>query len=341
LGASSRVRSLQYVPRLKVEGIEVSHSPLFPNDYVEGLYSGAPTNWVGICRDYSTRIRTLLGAKTFDVLWIEKELFPGIPAWFELALTKYLPPYVVDFDDAFFHKYGRTPYSLTRLLHYKFDDLMRAARVVICGNDYVAAHARSIGASKVVVIPTAVDLTKYKTKSTERHSPTVVGWIGTPKTVKYLDMLRDSLLQVAEKLPFQLRVVGAKYAVRGLDVECREWSEAQEGEEILQFDVGVMPLPDSPWERGKSGYKLIQYMACALPVIASPVGVNSKLVRHGVNGFHASSPTDWTLRLVELCADANLRAQMGIIGRKLVEELYCTDVTAPLLAQTLRDVPGT
>src|SRR5205807_2806167 len=132
-------------------------------------------------------------------------------------------------------------------------------------------------------------------------------------------------------------VVGAREAaLDGVPAEFRPWSEATEVEDILRFDVGIMPLPDQPWERGKCGYKLIQYMACARPVIASPVGANSEIVEHGVNGFLATTDEDWRSALDMLHAAPELRARLGAAGRRKVETAYSTRVTAPRLADLLK-----
>jgi glycosyltransferase involved in cell wall biosynthesis len=138
------------------------------------------------------------------------------------------------------------------------------------------------------------------------------------------------------KVQVQLRVVGAQFASSGLNVDCRPWSEESEVREIQNFDIGIMPLSDSPWERGKCGYKLIQYMACGRPVVSSPVGVNTTIVEHGVNGFLAATPDDWSRYLKVLQENPELRRRMGVKGRRKVEKNYCLAVTAPRLASLLR-----
>jgi glycosyltransferase involved in cell wall biosynthesis len=137
-------------------------------------------------------------------------------------------------------------------------------------------------------------------------------------------------------MPFKLRIIGANVRLPGVDVEELPWTDATEVESIAACDVGLMPLLDSPWERGKCGYKLVQYMACGLPVVASPVGVNSDLVTVGVNGFLAATPEQWVSSLERLIREASLRRSMGIQGRRRVEADYCLQVTAPKLSSLLR-----
>ena len=126
----------------------------------------------------------------------------------------------------------------------------------------------------------------------------------------------------------------------GLMATIRDWDEATETAGIGNFDVGIMPLPDNPWERGKCGFKLIQYMACGKPVVASPVGVNREIVVEGVNGFLASTQKEWVDALLRLKEDPDLRRTMGEKGRRMVEEEYCLQVTAPRLHRILLNAAG-
>jgi glycosyltransferase involved in cell wall biosynthesis len=134
--------------------------------------------------------------------------------------------------------------------------------------------------------------------------------------------------------------IGIDAAALGLPMDSVPWSEQTEAQDIARLDVGIMPLVDAPFERGKCGYKLIQYMACGLPVVASPVGVNRQIVEHGVNGFLAETPEQWATALRTLCADPALRARMGAAGRRKVEQHYSLQVTAPRLVQILRRAAG-
>lgn len=162
-------------------------------------------------------------------------------------------------------------------------------------------------------------------------------WIGSPSTARYLQLLREPLQALAQDQPFILRVIGGGAVdLPGVQVETVAWSEATEEADVGACDVGVMPLLDSPWEQGKCGYKLIQYMACGLPVVASGVGVNPEIVEQGDNGFLADTPAEWLDALRELLADASRRDVMGAAGRRRVEQLYCLQQTGPRLAALLR-----
>lgn len=332
------MRIYQYVPVWHALGIDVHISPLLSDDYLKRLYANQVTNWFEILRDYLIRVVRLLRARNFDLLWIEKELFPNLPAWFEQALRALGICYIVDYDDAIFHNYDLNPHLVKRLLADKIDKVMRNAALVVCGNAYLAERARSAGACHVEIIPTVIDLERYDILDPVPRQFIAVGWVGSPSTAKYLDLVAPALKALTETYRLQLRVIGAEFSWPGLDVDCRPWSEETEVREIQDFDIGIMPLIDSPWERGKCGYKLIQCMACGKPVIASPVGVNQEIVAHDSNGYLASTVEDWVYAFDVLFSNAQKRLEMGVQGRKLVEERYCLQVTAPRLARLLGEV---
>nr|WP_281415450.1 glycosyltransferase family 4 protein [Pelotalea chapellei] len=215
---------------------------------------------------------------------------------------------------------------------------MADARLVVAGNSYLAQRAREVGA-KVEIVPTLIDLDRYSAKniSSDEVDLLKIVWVGSPSTIRYLKLLYKPLVELSRQFVFKLRVIGADtFAIEGVNVECVPWSEATEAASIRECDVGVMPLLDSPWERGKCGYKLIQYMACGLPVVASPVGVNSEIVNNGQNGYLADTDGAWVDALGALLGDAVLRQQMGAAGRKRVEDDYCIQQVAPRMIGLLR-----
>jgi len=168
-----------------------------------------------------------------------------------------------------------------------------------------------------------------------------IGWIGSPSTAKHLLDAEIALKQVCKNRGGKVVLIGAgENPFSGLMATMRDWNEATQSMEIGNFDVGIMPLPDNPWERGKCGFKLIQCMACGKPVVASPVGVNREIVVEGVNGFLASTSKEWVDALLRLRADPELRRAMGEKGRRMVEEKYCLQVTAPRLHRLLLEAAG-
>lgn len=340
LGASSRLRSYQYLPYLKQNGIDIKVAPLLGDDYINDLYSGNGRRKTIVFHAYLQRIKDLLGVKHFNLIWIEKELFPFFPAWGEVVLNFFGIPYMVDYDDAIFHNYDLHPNKLVRLLlGTKIDRVMKRAAVVIVGNSYLAERAHRAGARKIELIPTVVDLKRYRVIPKISNLPFTIGWIGSPGTSKYINLIKPALLEVCKNGSARVTLVGAgPIKLHGVPLEIKPWTEESEVEAIQTFDVGIMPLPDEPWERGKCGYKLIQYMACGKPVVASPVGANRQIVEHGVNGFLASDIADWIAALEKLRDNVSLRKEMGFAGRRKVEEQYCIQVTGPRLLDIIRSV---
>jgi len=337
LGASSRVRSYQYLPCLRDHGLVVTPAPLLGDQYIQRLYAGRRPEPTSIVVHYAKRLWDLATASRFDLLWIEYELFPWLPAWCEALLARLGVPYVADYDDPVFHRYNLHPNPLVRgVLGDKIDKVMREARLVIVGNDYLAEHARRAGARRVEYLPTVIDASRYRVATDAADATYTIGWIGSPLTARYLPLVRDALAEVCRDERARVMVVGAgPVTLDSVPIEARPWSEATEVAELERFDVGIMPLPDGPWERGKCGYKLIQYMACGRPVVASPVGMSAQIVEHGVTGLLARTSADWVAALRAL-RDPALRARMGAAGRAKVEREYCVQVTAPRLASLLR-----
>lgn len=343
LGASSRIRSYQYLPYLREQGIDVTLAPLLPDDYLRDLYAGKRPAIFPILTAYLRRIGALIQGRKFDLLWIEYELFPWLPGWMESFILSNDTPYLVDYDDAIFHRYDRHPNPLVRrVIGHKIDGVMRHASTVVVGNEYLRDHAIKAGARRVEMLPTSIDLARYPIPAPERNGVFTIGWIGSPATTRYLQLVHEALAEVCVHGQARVVLVGASEPGWQDDVPhaIHSWSEDTEVAEVSGFDVGIMPLEDSPWERGKCGYKLIQYMACGKPVVASPVGINTRIVEPGINGYLAETKHDWGRALTALIADADLRQQMGAAGRAKVERDYAVQVNAPRLAAILRTAAG-
>ncbi|MGI9234475.1 MAG: glycosyltransferase family 4 protein [Woeseiaceae bacterium] len=313
--------------------------PLFSDAYLRAFYDGE-SRILDVLSGYWRRIGILMVAWRYDLVWIEKEVLPFFPAIAELLFCKTKLPFVVDYDDALFHRYDGHKSRLVRsLLGRKIDKVMRSAALVIAGNDYLADRARAAGSQHVEVVPTVVDVARYRVAEGTEKAQLVIGWVGSPSTSHYLLALTPALSALAKEHDFRLVVVGASNDALGvLPVEAWDWSEETEVEAIQAFDIGIMPLEDSPWERGKCGYKLIQYMACGLPVVASPVGVNAEIVDDGANGFLAGSQSEWQESLGRLLDDGDLRRRMGSRGRERVEATYSLQAQAPRMEKMMRDV---
>lgn len=341
MGASSRLRTMQYLPALAREGLSVQVFPFFDDPYLQALYSGQQTR--GSTLGYmAQRIKQLWKRPTPDLIWLEYEALPWVPWLFERAVLPSGVPIVSDYDDAVFHRYDKHQRRLVRaLLGNKIGRVMTASDLVMAGNPYLADHARRAGAKHVETIPTVIDLDSYNIDSSRKNRGTPrIGWIGTPETWKgFAQPIHRVLDPLLVRYQAVFRAVGASMTPETVGtLEILPWTEDTEVSLIQSMDVGVMPLPDTPWARGKCGYKLIQYMACGLPVVASPVGVNRDIVEHGVNGFLAETEDEWRAAVGTLLNDADLRHRMGAAGRRKVEEQYSLQVWGLRVAQMLRSV---
>jgi len=331
------MRFYQYLPLLESQLIHVEVAALVGDRYILSLNSGNSTDWASIVASYVRRVRNLARSRQFDLVWMEAEVLPWLPDWGELWLSWKRIPYVVDYDDAAFHRYDLHPVAAVRwLLGHKIDRVMKRAACVVAGNSYLADRAQQVGAAHIEILPTVVDLQRYPPSPTRRCTDFVIGWIGSQSTTRYLLPLLEVWRQAVRWEGTSLRLVGSgDLKLSGVAADIMAWSESSEVQAVQSFTVGIMPLQDDPWARGKCGYKLIQYMACGLPVVASPVGVNSEIVEHGFNGYLASNQAEWLGALSQLRGQPELCEEFGRAGRKKVESLYSLEVTGPRLAELL------
>jgi glycosyltransferase involved in cell wall biosynthesis len=205
----------------------------------------------------------------------------------------------------------------------KFAATCRWVDMVVAGNDVLAGVAR-VSARDIAVLPTSIDTACYRPTSAGPDDPPTIAWIGSPENLIYLEMIRPALARLAKRHPaLRLRVICSQFPDwSDVAVQRVLWSSATEAESLAGAHIGVMPLTDDAWSRGKCAFKLLQYMAAALPCVASPVGANTEAVMDGLNGFHATSLQEWELSLEKLIASPGLRAQFGAQGRARVEQRY-------------------
>lgn len=346
-GAGCRFRVSQYIPYLEANGFAVTFSSLFTPEffrlvYQRGHHIRKAAAFVGLS---IRRLQSLRRTADYDLVLVYREIFPIGPAIVErlLALPG-RPPIVFDFDDAMFLPSVSDANRLIAALKFpgKLATIVRVSDHVLAGNDYLAAYARRFN-DEVTMIPTCVDTTKFVPRADGGPAagrPPVVGWIGSPTTGTYIRGLARVLQRAHARHPFVLRVSGAgePIVVEGVPTEEVPWALEREIELFNTCDVGVYPLEDDEWAKGKCGFKAIEFMACGVPVVASAVGVNRTLVDDGVNGFLASTEDEWVDKLVRLLGDAELRRQFAEAGRRTVEATYSLHVNAPRLAATLRGV---
>ena len=222
-------------------------------------------------------------------------------------------PLVIDFDDAWHLRYSRSSNPLVRwTLGNTLERMAKRADFVIVANRFLQTWAEDAGAKRVTCIPTVVDLRRYPQTALPPAEPFTIGWIGTPETAPYLDTIKRALKRVLAKEDTRLLLVGAEPSFLPLaNVECQSWSESRDADLLQRMHIGIMPLPQGAWEYGKSGYKLVQYMAASRPVVASPVGVNCDVVKEGVNGFFAISEEEWVGNLERFRGNLGLTERLG------------------------------
>lgn len=352
LAASSRTRVFQYLPHLQAQGIETRVITVLPDRGLGGSQvqvTRSPWSKLGYyCwaawRTFGCGLQVWWAAREVEVLLIQKVIFPAPVRW---LLRWRRPPVVYDFDDAIFTTEVRRQHWLVAWKQRRnasgLPAMLRLADHVLIENEYNAAFAAP-HCPAISTITGPIDTRRY-TPARELDAgrqEVVLGWIGSASTLSYLQLIREPLARLGRRFPqLRLRVIGARAVdLEGLPVEAQPWTLEGEVEGLRSFDIGLMPIPDDPWTRGKGGYKLLQYMATGLPVVASPVGVNRQIVRDGVTGFLAGTDEAWEEGLASLIADPALRRQMGRQGRAVMEIEYALEVHARGLARLLRQVAG-
>lgn len=340
--AATRFRVLQYLPYFEAAGVDVEIRPLFDDRYLHKRLVEGRRAPLDILRGFSSRLTTLADVRQFSLVVVYMEALPYLPALFERTLVRLGVPYAYDFDDATFHQYDRHSNPVVRaLLSKKIGSVIGGASLVMAGNAYLAEYARRFN-SHVHIVPTVVDTDLFRPDPARVSAqPVTIGWIGSPSTAQYVNERQPLWERVTADHQSVLRLIGAgPAAMRMPFIEHRPWSEETETAEVQQFDVGIMPLRDDPWSRGKCGFKLIEYLACGVPAVASPVGVNSRIISQGENGFLCSTDGEWEDALRRLTHDPVLRQDMGARGRELIRQDWSLQRWGPDVAALVAAAAG-
>ena len=342
---SQRFRIEQWEPILRTYGVEITFVP-FEDKALHALLhkpGNAGRKARLIARAFARRMAALRSLHKYDAVFISREAAPLGPPIFERWIQRAGVPLIFDFDDAIFIPTVSAANKYWGWLKSpgKTHTTCRLASHIMAGNPYLADYARQVN-QRVTVVPTTIDTEKYTVEPTRSlPDPPVIGWSGSFSTVQCLNDLRAALRRLAEQERFRLRVIGTpSYQLDGLETEALPWRSQTEVADLRPIDIGVMPLPDDPWSRGKCGLKALQYMALGIPTVCSPVGVNSDIIHDGENGFLAATEDEWVEKLRQLLRSAPLRERLGSAGRATVEARYSAAVVAPMVYRILESVVG-
>lgn len=345
ISPGQRYRIEQWEPLLREMGVEITYSPFETNELRVVLYQPGRTaeKIKQVMRSVGKRRDDLKNVHNFDAVYVFREAALLGPAYFERQIERSGVPMIFDFDDAVFVSYKSPSNGYLSYLKFpgKTATICRLSAHIMAGNPYLAEYSLQYNKPEnVTIIPTTIDTDKYHFLENKPASDVpVIGWSGSHSTVQHLDTLRETLQDLAKIAKFRLRVIGTpQYELEGVDVEAMPWRSETETKDLEPIDIGIMPLPDDQWSKGKCGLKALQYMALGVPTICSPVGVNSDIIQDGENGFLADGKAEWIEKLKRLLDSAELRRKLGAAGRRTVEEKYSAHVQAPRVFQILSKV---
>jgi len=276
------------------------------------------------------RLKDVLISFRYDTVFIFREAFFVGPAWFEFLLSLSSAKVIFDFDDAIWiPNVSEANKSLIWLKNFKkIKHIIKMANMIFAGNQYLADYALQFN-KNVKIIPTTIDTDSYRRSAASNEKNTIcIGWTGSQTTIQHFDLIVPVFKKIKnkykEKIAFKV-VVNGKYVNDDLKIIGTSWSKERELEELLDFDIAIMPLPNDEWAKGKCGLKALQCMALNIPVVISPVGVNMEIIQDGVNGFLADSEEEWVQKLSQLIDSQELREEMGRQARQTVVEKYSVE----------------
>lgn len=310
---SSRVRVLNLIPELEKNGIQCT-AIAYPRKTLE-------------------RLRAALQCRRVDMVIIQKKLISPLNLLMIRLFSKYL---AFDFDDAVYTKHQADRVLTKKTRYKKFRSIVKRSDLILAGNRVLAKMAEPFN-PRIEIIPSAVEVRNVPTKDHSLVSARlVIGWVGTAINLPYLELLAPTLRRLADTHPIELRVLCSEgIEIPGVKVRFIPWTLEGQEREIAQFDIGVMPLPDSEHAAGKCGYKALQYMAAAVPAVASDVGINNEIISHKQDGLLAQSIEDFYPALSYLIIHPEERRRLGLAGRARVERDFSIEIVGRKLADVL------
>jgi glycosyltransferase involved in cell wall biosynthesis len=326
-----RFRFEQYLAHLEENGFQCDFSPLL-NEKDDKLFY-APGNYVQkvfiLLKSYWKRLQNLRVASQYDVIFVFREALYTRSIFFEKQFAK-RSKVIFDYDDSIWMQNVSEANKRFAFLKNaaKTKDIIRISHLIFAGNEYLAAYARPLN-KNVTIIPTTIDTVEYQAKTVEKNpNIVVIGWSGSVTTIQHFAYAIPALKRIKEKYgdTVEIRVIGdGNYKQAELGIQGLPWVKATELEDLSHFDLGIMPLPDDEWAKGKCGLKGLQYMALEIPTIMSPVGVNTEIIQDGENGFLAKTEDEWVEKMSQLIENKALRTHMGKAGRKTVVDKFSVE----------------
>lgn len=344
-GASSRYRVHQYLPHLCVLGYDVDVQSFMDRSmYRLSFQSGRSIVKIfATLKATAKRLWKLRQWRSYDVIYMQRELFPFGPPVIERWLKKRGAVLVYDYDDALFIKKSSRYNRIATAFRSgeKTLSLFRIVDCVVAGNDWLRDAARDAGAANAVTLEVAEDTQRIPMHPGHTRSRSVtIGWLGSPSTVKYLRLIEPALRKIADKYP-QTRweiVGGNDFAMEGISWRLTEWSLEEELAALARFDIGLMPLPEENWAKGKSGGKARTYMAAGIVPVVAAIGYNLELIRDGETGFLCRTLEDWSSAIETALCDADLRQKIAETARAEVKTRFDPATLAARMAEILEDV---
>lgn len=326
MGPSSRYRIYNYLQLYEKAGVDFEVYPLLEDWYLKNLWSkkSKAAIYYKIIKAYLKRLFRILAVKKNSIVYIGAELFPYLPFGIERYLKLRNIPYIVEFDDAIFHHYDRTSnFLVKKLLGRKTEKVIKNASAVIGGCQYLCDYARQWN-SNVIEIPTSIDKRKYLINREDSHPP-VIGWIGSPATARYLDLIVNPLLKLSKEFSFSVHLIGCDASItqkfKSIPHKIIQWTDATEVQELSKFSIGIMPLEDTPFARGKCAFKLVQYMAMGIPTVSTPLQSNINISK-GNNNLFASNEEEWYESIKEILSNSVYYNEVGIKNREIAYKHY-------------------
>lgn len=333
---SQRFRFEQYLDYLQQNGFDYQYSWLISAKDDARFYSPGKlrTKLMIMIRSWLKRRNDEWHANDYDIIFVQREAFMTGSTRFERAFARSRAKLVFDFDDAIWNLDTSEANKKFEWLKNpgKTAEIISMSDLVIAGNEYLADYARRHN-KNVVIVPTTIDMSEYKrsgivTPDSRLPTPICIGWSGSLTTIKHFEFATPFLREIKKKYgdKVQIKVIGdPNYVNEELGVRALAWKKEDEVKELSSFDIGIMPLPDDEWAKGKCGLKGLQYMALGIPTIMSPVGVNTEIIQDGKNGMLATTTEEWVSKLDQLISSAELRKNIGSAAVQTVKDSYSVD----------------